>query len=183
MVLNPRSASGSSEDSRTSPGVRSAKQTDQKNSWPWFKDNVYDEPSPFKTEQRTSFRPWADENHVEAPPLASLLAEQVATPLALEPPALIHNTSPIKPRHSSSSSSSNQPRHSSSGSTSNRRARSPTKTDPSRYCQSLVGSTVAPCEVLLDTNGQEGMFFVFHDLSIRTQGQYRLRFLIVDLNL
>ncbi|TPX63156.1 hypothetical protein SpCBS45565_g06821 [Spizellomyces sp. 'palustris'] len=55
--------------------------------------------------------------------------------------------------------------------------------DQSRYYQSLVGSTVVPCEILRDTDGQLGMFFVFHDLSVRTKGQYRLKFLLVHLNL
>ncbi|KNC98680.1 uncharacterized protein SPPG_06363 [Spizellomyces punctatus DAOM BR117] len=55
--------------------------------------------------------------------------------------------------------------------------------DQSRYYQSLVGSTVVPCEILRDPDGQLGMFFVFHDLSVRTKGQYRLKFLLVQLNL
>ncbi|KAJ3177195.1 hypothetical protein HDU85_005973 [Gaertneriomyces sp. JEL0708] len=53
----------------------------------------------------------------------------------------------------------------------------------SRFCQSLIGSTVMPCEILEDVNGQEGMFFVFHDLSVRLQGAYRLKFLLIYLNL
>ncbi|KAI9097099.1 velvet factor [Phlyctochytrium arcticum] len=54
--------------------------------------------------------------------------------------------------------------------------------DPSRYFQSLVGSTVVPCEILSDVNGEVGMFFVFHDISVRTQGLFRLKLLVVHLD-
>ncbi|KAI9359555.1 velvet factor [Zopfochytrium polystomum] len=47
--------------------------------------------------------------------------------------------------------------------------------------ESLLGSIVVPCLVLLDVDGTEGMFFVFSDLSVRLQGLYRLKFQLVDV--
>ncbi|KAJ3414883.1 hypothetical protein HDV05_005947 [Chytridiales sp. JEL 0842] len=49
-----------------------------------------------------------------------------------------------------------------------------------KLTQALMGTLVVPCTVLLDHEGKEGMFFVFHDLSVRTQGSYRLKFHLVD---
>ncbi|KAJ3179422.1 hypothetical protein HDU85_004832 [Gaertneriomyces sp. JEL0708] len=42
--------------------------------------------------------------------------------------------------------------------------------------KTLVGSTVVPCHVLNDLDGRPGMYFVFHDLGVRTRGMYRLFF-------
>ncbi|KAJ3196588.1 Cytoplasmic FMR1-interacting protein 2 [Irineochytrium annulatum] len=50
----------------------------------------------------------------------------------------------------------------------------------SRLCQALVGSLATPCTILTDTDGSEGMFFVFYDLSVRTQGSFRLKFHLID---
>lgn len=47
--------------------------------------------------------------------------------------------------------------------------------------QTLVGSVVSPCMLLRDLEQREGHFFVFHDLSIRTPGQYRIRFSLLRL--
>ncbi|KAJ3333665.1 hypothetical protein HDU76_005409 [Blyttiomyces sp. JEL0837] len=56
------------------------------------------------------------------------------------------------------------------------------KGDTSGWSQTLVGSSVTSCCVLKDVDGTEGMFFVFNDLSVRTQGLFRLKFHIVDVN-
>ncbi|KAJ3207261.1 hypothetical protein HDU67_007589 [Dinochytrium kinnereticum] len=53
-------------------------------------------------------------------------------------------------------------------------------TQGQRLCQTLLGSLAVPCTILTDLDGSEGMFFVFHDLSVRAQGTYRLRFQVVD---
>ncbi|KAI8847613.1 velvet factor, partial [Chytridium lagenaria] len=50
----------------------------------------------------------------------------------------------------------------------------------SRLCQALVGSLATPCMILNDVDGTEGMFFVFYDLSVRTQGSFRLKFHLID---
>ncbi|KAJ3102396.1 hypothetical protein HDU97_000603 [Phlyctochytrium planicorne] len=50
----------------------------------------------------------------------------------------------------------------------------------SRLCQALVGSLATPCMILTDVDGSEGMFFVFYDLSVRTQGSFRLKFHLID---
>ncbi|KAI9104600.1 velvet factor-domain-containing protein [Phlyctochytrium arcticum] len=56
------------------------------------------------------------------------------------------------------------------------------ETDQKRdMIQTLVGSVVSPCVPLEDLEGREGLFFVFHDLSIRTPGQYRIRFSLLKL--
>ncbi|KAJ3008353.1 hypothetical protein HKX48_008578 [Thoreauomyces humboldtii] len=67
--------------------------------------------------------------------------------------------------------------------TSHPSASSATVPDPSRYIQTLVGATVASCEQLTDTDDRDGMFFVYNDLSIRPQGTYRLKFMMVYLDL
>ncbi|KAI8826096.1 velvet factor [Fimicolochytrium jonesii] len=54
--------------------------------------------------------------------------------------------------------------------------------DAATCIQTLVGVTVASCEVLADIDGQESMFFIFHDLSVRPQGLYRLKFVLVHMN-
>lgn len=48
--------------------------------------------------------------------------------------------------------------------------------------QVLIGTLVAPCHILFDVNGERGMFFVFHDLSVRSSGTYRLKFSLFDVN-
>ncbi|KAI8799638.1 velvet factor [Cladochytrium replicatum] len=52
----------------------------------------------------------------------------------------------------------------------------------SRYCHTLVGSLVAPCTILTDLDDTEKYFFVFHDVSVRTQGQFRLKFHLIDVD-
>lgn len=46
----------------------------------------------------------------------------------------------------------------------------------------LVGTTVATCAQLTDTNGEQGDFFVFNDLSVRIPGRFRLRFQLFDVD-
>ncbi|KAI8907563.1 velvet factor [Powellomyces hirtus] len=47
--------------------------------------------------------------------------------------------------------------------------------------QTLVGSVVSQCTPLKDLEGRMGLFAIFHDLSIRTPGQYRIRFSLLRL--
>jgi hypothetical protein len=47
--------------------------------------------------------------------------------------------------------------------------------------RNLVGSLVASASKLYDLSGELGIFFVFQDLSIRTEGQFRLKFSFVNL--
>ncbi|KAI8058522.1 velvet factor [Syncephalis plumigaleata] len=47
--------------------------------------------------------------------------------------------------------------------------------------RNLVGSLVASASKLYDLNGELGIFFVFQDLSIRTEGQFRLKFSFANL--
>ncbi|KAJ2450594.1 hypothetical protein EV183_004195 [Coemansia sp. RSA 2336] len=42
--------------------------------------------------------------------------------------------------------------------------------------RNLVGTTVSNAYLLKDHNDQLSIFFIFHDLSVRTEGQFRLKF-------
>ncbi|KAJ3013468.1 hypothetical protein HKX48_005738 [Thoreauomyces humboldtii] len=55
-------------------------------------------------------------------------------------------------------------------------------TPPKGYASVLVGSLVSPCHVLTDVDGTKTMFFTFPDLSIRTSGQYMLKFSLYDIS-
>jgi len=50
-----------------------------------------------------------------------------------------------------------------------------------RYTRRLMGTLVSSPFVGLDDNGKEGCFFCFPDLSCRTHGKYRLRFVLMRL--
>ncbi|KAI9245761.1 velvet factor-domain-containing protein [Sporodiniella umbellata] len=50
------------------------------------------------------------------------------------------------------------------------------------YVKNLVGTTVASANKLYDLEGNLGIFFVFHDLSVRTEGMFRLKFSLIDVN-
>ncbi|RKP09082.1 velvet factor [Thamnocephalis sphaerospora] len=47
--------------------------------------------------------------------------------------------------------------------------------------RNLVGSLVASASKLYDIDGKLGVFFVFQDLSVRTEGQFRLKFSFANL--
>lgn len=51
-----------------------------------------------------------------------------------------------------------------------------------RYQRRLTGSTVGTPFFGKDENGQEGCFFPFSDLSVRTLGKYRLKFNLIMLD-
>ncbi|KAJ3036862.1 hypothetical protein HDV00_002345 [Rhizophlyctis rosea] len=70
---------------------------------------------------------------------------------------------------SGSGSSDDSPSPSATPTTPNVNAFSP-------YTQILLGSLVSPCYMLNDANGERGLYFVFPDVSVRTSGQYRLKF-------
>lgn len=44
-----------------------------------------------------------------------------------------------------------------------------------------MGSLVSSPSLLKDTQDQQGLYFAFPDLSIRTEGQYSLRFSLIKL--
>jgi len=45
----------------------------------------------------------------------------------------------------------------------------------------LVGSLYSICQKLQDENGQQGLFFFAHDLGVRTEGRFTLKFTLVNL--
>ncbi|ORY29506.1 velvet factor-domain-containing protein [Naematelia encephala] len=49
------------------------------------------------------------------------------------------------------------------------------------FSRVLVGSLTAHCQRLSDENDQPGLFFFAHDLGVRTEGLFRLRFTLVNL--
>ncbi|KAJ1957659.1 hypothetical protein EC988_000717 [Linderina pennispora] len=59
----------------------------------------------------------------------------------------------------------------------------PSSTTPSAAdtVRNLIGSSIATGAKLQNTDGSLGIFFVFPDLSIRKDGEYRLRFSFFDL--
>jgi hypothetical protein len=48
--------------------------------------------------------------------------------------------------------------------------------------RNLTGQTIANACQLLDSDNKPGVFFVFPDLSIRTEGRFTLRFVLIDLS-
>ncbi|KAM3579656.1 hypothetical protein VKS41_008108 [Umbelopsis sp. WA50703] len=48
--------------------------------------------------------------------------------------------------------------------------------------RNLTGQTIANACQLLDSDNKPGLFFVFPDLSIRTEGRFTLRFVLIDLS-
>lgn len=51
----------------------------------------------------------------------------------------------------------------------------------SNFSRVLVGSVVAMCQRLTDEDGNEGLFFFTHDLAVRTEGSFRLKFSVTNL--
>jgi len=49
------------------------------------------------------------------------------------------------------------------------------------YSRVLVGSVTANCQRLKDEQGQTGLFFFTHDLGIRTEGVFALRFKLTNV--
>lgn len=49
------------------------------------------------------------------------------------------------------------------------------------YSRVLVGSLCATCMRLQDEHGEQGLFFFAHDLGIRTEGQFRLKFSLTNI--
>lgn len=47
--------------------------------------------------------------------------------------------------------------------------------------RNLVGSSVSSATKLYDLNGHLGIYFVFQDVSLRTEGRFRLKFSLVDV--
>lgn len=50
------------------------------------------------------------------------------------------------------------------------------------YTKNLIGTTVASANKLYNLDGKLGIFFVFHDLSLRTEGNFRLKFSLIDVS-
>ena len=49
------------------------------------------------------------------------------------------------------------------------------------YSRVLVGSLCTACQRLTDENGEIGLFFFAHDLGVRTEGVFALKFSLTDL--
>lgn len=56
-----------------------------------------------------------------------------------------------------------------------------TASSPSPHSRVLVGSLTSICQRLKDENDQLGLFFFAHDLGIRTEGVFSLKFSLVNL--
>lgn len=49
------------------------------------------------------------------------------------------------------------------------------------YVRNLIGSTVSNAFHLQNQQNQAGTYFIFHDLSVRTEGIFTLKFIFVNL--
>ncbi|KAG2212266.1 hypothetical protein INT47_001625 [Mucor saturninus] len=49
------------------------------------------------------------------------------------------------------------------------------------YVRNLIGSTVSNAYHLYNQSDQPGTYFIFHDLSVRTEGTFTLKFVFVNL--
>ncbi|OZJ06190.1 hypothetical protein BZG36_01006 [Bifiguratus adelaidae] len=58
----------------------------------------------------------------------------------------------------------------------------PSASAPQVSTRNLIGTLVSSAAKLNDPQGQPGIYFVFQDLSIRTEGKFRLRFMFVDVD-
>lgn len=47
--------------------------------------------------------------------------------------------------------------------------------------RNLAGATVASAEKLYDLDGNLGIFFIFQDISLRTEGVFKLEFSLMDI--
>jgi Velvet factor len=48
--------------------------------------------------------------------------------------------------------------------------------------RNLTGSTIANACQLLDTDNKPGVYFIFPDISVRTEGRFTLNFVLIDLS-
>ncbi|KNC98588.1 uncharacterized protein SPPG_06273 [Spizellomyces punctatus DAOM BR117] len=78
-------------------------------------------------------------------------------------------------------SNSHRPAYRSPPSTTATASPQETSTPDETVYKTLVGGVVVPCSFLHDLQGRPGMYFVFHDLNIRTRGIYRLHFAVMSL--
>jgi hypothetical protein len=53
--------------------------------------------------------------------------------------------------------------------------------DKPEYIRNLIGSVVSNACYLYDENNIPGIFFIFQDLSVRLEGTYTLKFLLINL--
>jgi hypothetical protein len=56
--------------------------------------------------------------------------------------------------------------------------------DPNKkpeFVRSLMGSTVSNAYHLYNEDNVPGAYFIFHDLSVRTEGVFRLKFIFMNL--
>lgn len=53
--------------------------------------------------------------------------------------------------------------------------------DKPEYVRNLIGSVVSNASYLYDENNIPGIFFIFQDLSVRLEGTYTLKFLLINL--
>lgn len=100
------------------------------------------------------------------PPMSSADAPVVYGPLPPPPPPPpVHDSpthaTPPSPEQATSPTSNNYPRHT--------------------YTRTLVGPLAANAQRLLDEHRKPGVFFLFQDLSIRTEGSFRLRIRLMNI--
>ncbi|KAI9345930.1 velvet factor-domain-containing protein [Pilaira anomala] len=55
------------------------------------------------------------------------------------------------------------------------------KSEKPEYVRNLIGSTVSNAYHLVNPEDRTGAYFIFHDLSVRTEGTFTLKFIFVNL--
>lgn len=53
--------------------------------------------------------------------------------------------------------------------------------EPLEYARTLIGPLAASAQTINDENDEPGIFFLFQDLSVRTEGTFRLRMRLVNV--
>ncbi|KAG8815394.1 hypothetical protein FRC19_001058 [Serendipita sp. 401] len=53
--------------------------------------------------------------------------------------------------------------------------------EPAEYARTLIGPLAASAQTLTDDHDEPGIFFLFQDLSVRTEGTFRLRMRLVNV--
>lgn len=109
-------------------------------------------------------------------PTSSVESDTVTSPHASSAPSSSNDLQSLSPNKSSSSSIGVAAHRNIPGGAITSSSSSPTKKKKGEYHDCLIGTLLSPCELLVDQNKEKAAFFVFWDVAIRLEGQYRFKF-------
>ncbi|KAI9193034.1 velvet factor [Polychytrium aggregatum] len=104
----------------------------------------------------------------------------IVTPAATEPPSTIHPQPPHHYHHHQHHHRHHQEQHLLYGSGA-MPPHLPSSTSKISPIPTLFGSLVAHSQFLTSPNGGRSIFFIFNSISVRIQGEFKLKFNLVDL--